>query len=323
MTEKISFVGLGVFGTVVANMIAENSYKVVGYDKYFDENKFKEYNLNKNLVGTKNLQESLKDSEVVVLVTPSFAIAEVIQEIKDLQNIVDFDKNFVVLSKGIDKKSGKFLSELVESAFPDANVAVMYGPNFAQEIADKEITVSTFACKDKKFFEKFEKIIDRPYFTIKYFDDPIAVQLCGLVKNVLAIVCGIATGLHLGQNTLSAIMVRGVEEVERLCKTYGCNANVINTPAGIGDMILTCGSQKSRNMSFGFRIGSEGHTPEIMKSLISAGTTVEGLSNAQNLSDLAKKFNITNSIGDVILNVVNNDYSREQLINVIKNIVVM
>ena len=140
-----------------------------------------------------------------------------------------------------------------------------------------------------------------------------------LVKNVLAIICGIANGLGVGKNTLAAIMVRGVEEVYRLCNIYGCNVNVINTPAGIGDMILTCGSQQSRNMSFGFRIGSEGHTPEIMKSLISAGTTVEGLSNAQNLSDLAKRFNIKNSIGDILLDIVNHDYSREQLMEIIKN----
>ena len=170
-------------------------------------------------------------------------------------------------------------------------------------------------------FEKFEKIINRPYFTIKYFDDPIAVQLCGLVKNVLAIICGIANGLGLGKNTSAAIMVRGVEEVYKLCNVCGCNVNVINTSAGIGDMILTCGSPKSRNMSLGFRIGSEGHTPEIMQSLISAETTVEGLSNAQNLSDLSKKNNISNSIGDVLLDIVNHDYSREQLIEIIKNII--
>jgi glycerol-3-phosphate dehydrogenase (NAD(P)+) len=321
--KKTAILGGGVLGSAISNIVGQNNCKVAVYSNDVESlreinekhtnTKYTKYPINENVVAFDDLAKAVDGADYIFIILPSKVIGVVLEELKKIN--VNFTQKFVIFSKGIDDGSGKFFSELMLDFFPKSEVAVLSGPNFAEEILEKKMTVTTVATKNIMFFNELEKVLNCDYFRIKYFDDLKAVQLSGLVKNVLAILCGISEGLNLGKNTFAAIMLRGIEEISDLCLRYGYNDRVINTPAGIGDIILTCGSQKSRNMCFGFRIGSGEKVSEIIKSL---NSTVEGLVNAKNLEKISGDVGL-NSIASAVIDIAQNDYSGEELITVITN----
>jgi glycerol-3-phosphate dehydrogenase (NAD(P)+) len=170
--------------------------------------------------------------------------------------------------------------------------------------------VTTIATRNLKFFDDLGRILGRDFLKIVYFDDLLAVQLCGLVKNVLAVLCGIVEGLEMGRNTFAFLTMKGIGEITNLCRVLGCNGDVILTPAGIGDLVLTCTSHSSRNMSFGYRVGCG---EKIEKILENPGTTVEGLSNAKNLYSMSKKFGLKGTLAELLLKIIDGSFDREEL----------
>jgi glycerol-3-phosphate dehydrogenase (NAD(P)+) len=323
--KKIAILGAGAWGSAMARVVGTNNpdISVVIYSNEKDSideinrnhtnKKYIKGRLNRNIVATGDLTEVMKKSDCTFIILPSKVVKDILGKINMLD--VSFEKKFVIFTKGIDEDTGKFFSYMVSETFPKAKVAVLAGPNFAEEVAQKKATISTLATKDFNFFNEIEPIVNCEYFKIRYFDSPEAVQVGGLVKNVLAILCGISEGLKLGRNTSAALMLKGIWEVRELCKEYNYNSNVVWNPAGIGDMILTCSSKKSRNMSFGFRIGRGEKVHNIVKNLVS---TVEGLNNAKSLSVMAEKVGV-NSIAKSVLQIVEHDYGKKELKKIITN----
>jgi glycerol-3-phosphate dehydrogenase (NAD(P)+) len=319
--KKIAILGGGVLGSAISNIVSFNGHDVVMYSNDLDSveeinkkhtnTKYTDCPINNNVIASNNLTETLKNVDYIFIILPSKAVVGVLRELKEVN--IEFTRKFVIFSKGIDGDSGKFFSDLISDFFPKSDIAVLSGPNFAEEIIKKQPTITTVATKNIIYYNELENILNCHYFKIKYFDDLKAVQLSGLVKNVLAILCGIADGLELGRNTFAAIILTGIEEIKNLCLRYSCSDDVIDTPAGIGDIVLTCGSKKSRNMSFGFRIGSGEKMTDILNSL---DYVVEGLSNAKNLSKLSNGFGI-DSIADVLIDIVQNNYSKQELTDII------
>lgn len=321
--DKVAILGAGAWGSAIANIVAKNGVKAVLYSN--DEKSTQEINekhtntgfvsgdMEKKVSATTDLKDAVKGADCVFIILPSKVVSLVLKDLQVLKS--KFKQKFVIFTKGIDSTE-RFFSDLVEEYFPEGDIAVLSGPNFATEVFEHRLTVTTVATKNKAFFDELKTVLNCDYFNIKYFDDLIAVQLCGLVKNVLAILCGISEGLELGRNTFAAIVTKGVDEIHTLCLNYNCNEKVINTPAGIGDLILTCSSLKSRNMSFGFKIGCGENIKTIIED---SATTIEGLANAKTLSVLSKRFGIKHSVAEMILDIVNNNYSRNELKNIIMN----
>lgn len=324
--KKVTILGSGVWGSAIANITGFNNFKTVLFsnekdscdeiNEYHTNSKYIKGELNKNIIGSIDLKQSLADADYVFVILPSKMVSNILNQIKNLN--IKFKQNFVIFTKGVDEITENFFSEIILEIFPESNIAVLSGPNFAEEVFEKRLTITTVATKNKDFFNELQNVLDCSYFNIKYFDDLIAVQLCGLVKNIIAILCGISEGLELGKNTFAAIITKGVEEIHILCENLKCNEKVINTPAGIGDMILTCGSLKSRNMSFGFKIGQGANIKTILEN---SSSTIEGVLNAKTLSKIMNKININNSIATIILDIINNNYSRNELKNfIMKNL---
>lgn len=184
----------------------------------------------------------------------------------------------VICSKGIEVSTGKLLSEVLAETAPNNPVAVLSGPTFAIEVAKGLPCAVTLAMKDKGLGDALVQALGQPTFRIYYNDDVVGAQIGGAIKNVLAIATGIVAGLNIGENARAAVITRGLAEIVRFGGLYGAEAETLMGLSGLGDLILTCSSTQSRNMSLGKAIG-EGQTfEEIMagrNSVAEGAHTVE------------------------------------------------
>jgi glycerol-3-phosphate dehydrogenase (NAD(P)+) len=212
---------------------------------------------------------------------------------------------FVICSKGFEDKTLSLLSDSFERITKNKNYVVLSGPNFAVEVAREVPSITTIASKNKKIAQKVIKILNNKNFQALYFNDPRTAEICGIVKNILAIGCGIIDGLELGVNTKSALLVKGISEIQTLCKKIKASTDVAN-PAGFGDIFLTCSSTKSRNNTLGTLI-AQGKQPD-------KNTTYEGANSAKVIVEFAKKYKLKLDLCEAISKIIVGKYSKNEMI---------
>ena len=251
------------------------------------------------IVVTDNLDEAC-DSEMLFLAIPSQYLRSVCIAISDL---VETKVPLIVCTKGIERGSLALMSEVVRSILPHNPVAALSGPNFADEAARGLPTATTVACDGAVLGESILYAIGgklfRPYLT----DDIVGTQIGGAVKNVLAIACGIAAGKKMGENARAALITRGLAEMTRLCLAKGGRLETLMGLSGIGDVMLTCGSMKSRNMSFGAEIGA-GQRPTDVLANWQRGVA-EGVTSAESVTELAQKLGVSMPICQAVHRIIN------------------
>lgn len=195
----------------------------------------------------------------------------------------------IICCKGIEQSSLMLMSEVVKSVMPSNPVAVLSGPNFADEVARGLPAATTLACEDEHIAKELsflcQSMVFRPYITT----DIIGAQIGGAVKNVLAIASGITQGKGFGENAKAALITRGLAEIIRLCIAKGGKQETLMGLSGIGDIILTCGSIKSRNTSLGFALGQG--TP--LETILSGQRGItEGVTTAASVADLSTRLDV-------------------------------
>ena len=223
------------------------------------------------------------------MVIPSKFVANILTDFKS--ESVKFSKNcnFVICSKGIENKSLKFVSDIIRSFYPSNNIAVLSGPNFAIEIAKSLPAITTLACEDKKIADSIIAILKNDQFHPYYSDDIISTQLCGALKNILAIAVGIATGSNASDSTKSAIITKGMNEMSEIIVAMGGSKESLMQPCAIGDVTLTCLSLKSRNMSLGYELGA-GKT--LQQILDNRSSIAEGVETSKAVNKIIKRHNL-------------------------------
>ena len=247
--------------------------------------------------------------DVLIIATPSYCLRAVCISISDM---LSPDVTVVIASKGIERGSLMFMGEVVKAILPHNPVAIISGPNFAYEAAKGLPTATTIACADKTLWDTLMYAIGgrlfRPYMT----DDVIGTQIGGVVKNIIAIACGIAMGKNMGENARAALVTRGFAEMSRLVLAKGGKYETLMGLSGLGDLLLTCGSAKSRNMSFGMAIG-EGKTKEDLLSN-RGRTALEGVVSAESICKLARKYNVSMPICESVYRIVHENAPVDQVI---------
>jgi len=233
--------------------------------------------------------------DILILATPSHCLRAVCISMSD---ILSPDVAVVIACKGIERGSIMLMSEVVQEILPNNPIAVISGPNFADETARGLPTATTIACAEKKLWDMLTYALGgrlfRPYMT----DDIIGTQIGGVVKNVISVACGIAEGKNMGANARAALVTRGFAEMSRLALAKGGRYETLMGLSGLGDLILTSGSTKSRNMSFGVEIGRGKSKDELLASL--GRTAVEGVVSAESITRLAKKHGVSMPICDAV-----------------------
>jgi len=224
----------------------------------------------------------VKDADIVVVVVPSHVYRRTIEGIKDK---LKSDAIIVSASKGLDPETLKPLTQVASELLPNKVVALS-GPTFADEVSKGLLSSAVIACVDKDVGHEVQKIFSDSDFRFYYNDDPIGTQLCASLKNVFAIFTGILDGLKLGSNARAMIMTLGLRELKDLALKLGAQEKTFLGLAGVGDLILTCTSEQSRNFTFGKKLG-EGKTFDEAKSEMTM--IVEGIPTIESIMKLAEK----------------------------------
>ncbi len=320
---KISLIGAGAWGLAIANTIAHNKNKIAVYsneedvvkevNKYHTTHRLHGVKLSSRIVAKESIVATVKNAQFIFIVTPSQVVKQVLLEIKESK--ISDKTIFITCSKGIDAGNLKLFSEVVEEVFPNNPHAAISGPNFAIEVAKKLPSITTIACKDEKVAQAIYKLMASEYFLPVISKDVINAQICGIVKNILAIGCGIIEGLKLGENAKAALLVRGVEEINNLVEKLGGNKEEFISPAGFGDLFLTCSSRDSRNNSLGFLIGKGGNPKKILSD---KNTVYEGASSVKSVVELAKKHCLKMPICEMIFNILYEKKMNDDLAKIIQ-----
>ena len=210
----------------------------------------------------------------------------------------------VVCAKGIEEETCALMTEVVEETLPDAPLAVLSGPTFAAEVAKGLPTAVTLACADDGVAAALMEALGSAMFRTYRSTDLIGAEIGGAVKNVLAIACGIVTGREFGSNARAALITRGLVEMLRLGRAKGAQAETLSGLCGLGDLVLTCSSEQSRNMSLGAALGRGERLDDIMAARRSVA---EGVFNARAVVKLARNLGIEMPISAAVNAILHED----------------
>ncbi|MDA0781005.1 MAG: NAD(P)H-dependent glycerol-3-phosphate dehydrogenase [Rickettsiales bacterium] len=314
MTEinitKIGVLGAGSWGTALAVSMLRTKKEVLIWSRSEAvtssinnercNNYLPDMIIPEGVSSTNNINDVIK-CDVLLIVIPAQTIRENCEALKN----AGIGKNvpLVICCKGIEIGTEKLMSEVVKEVLPENPIAILSGPNFANEVANGLPTCTTLACEEQESGMRLVEALGCHVFRTYYTNDIIGAQIGGAVKNVLAIACGIATGKGLGENARAAIVTRGMAEITRLCVAKGGKAETLMGLSGIGDIMLTCGSRTSRNMSFGYELGKGVSVKELTDG---KAKLAEGVATAKSVSELARSLGvdmpICYAVNDIIFN---------------------
>jgi glycerol-3-phosphate dehydrogenase (NAD(P)+) len=297
---KAVVVGGGSWGTAFARVLADRGHDVTLVCRDSEQaqainetGRNPRYSRSVDLTGIEAVGldgEPVEDADLVVLAVPSRAFAEVAEGLRGQAPVLS-------LTKGLDPASGERLSTRVEGRA----VAVLSGPNMAEEVVAGLPTAAVIASEDARLAEQLQHAINSAVFRIYVNDDLVGVELCAAAKNVIALAVGGVDGLGLGDNAKAALMTRGLAEMARLGEACGARPDTFSGLAGMGDLIVTCWHPSGRNRWAGELI-AQGRTPE--EAVAEIGQTVEGLTTAPALRDLSRRLGIELPITEAVCSVI-------------------
>lgn len=311
---KIAIIGDGGWGTANALLLAGYGHAVTlwgAFPEYIDEmrrtrrnDKFlKGVALPESLVLTSDRAAAVSGADVVVLAPPSKYFASVAEGFKGL---ITNDQLVVSLTKGLCEKTNKRMTQLAQEILGLANVVALAGPTHAEEVARGIPTAIVAACADEAAAKCVQKIWSGPTFRVYTSRDPVGVEIGGAVKNVLAIAVGCSDGMGFGDNTRAALITRGLAEMRRFVVAYGGTPETVSGLAGVGDLIVTCTSEHSRNHSVGERLGRGEKIDAILGSM---QMVAEGVWNAKVVHDLAAQLGVDMPICNLVYALCYENYN--------------
>lgn len=271
MSETIGVIGAGAWGTALAQTLAESGRRVMlwarapalaqtlAHDR-INAAYLPGIALHEGVTVTADLA-ALSPCATQLLVTPAQAMRTVLA---DLLRHLSTPRPLVLCAKGIEQASGLWLSDVAADVAPGWPIAILTGPTFADEVARGLPTAVTLACADAHLGETLAQTLGAARFRPYWSDDVIGAQVGGAVKNVLAVACGIALGRKLGENARAAVITRGYAEMRRFGLACGAQPGTLAGLSGLGDLVLTCGSERSRNTSLGVAIGEGARLADVL-----------------------------------------------------------
>ncbi|HDG68392.1 MAG TPA: NAD(P)-dependent glycerol-3-phosphate dehydrogenase [candidate division Zixibacteria bacterium] len=263
-----------------------------------------------NIIPTNDLNETT-DAAVIFWVVPTQFLRSVAERFPRREGAIH-----IAMSKGIERKRWRFPYQILGEYFGEENVVVLSGPSFAEEVARGLPTVMVAAAKNIDLARQIQEFVSDQRIRVYRNPDPVGVSLGGAYKNVIAVATGISDGLGFGHNTRAALITRGLSELVRLGEHFGAQKETLFGIAGLGDMVLTCTSAKSRNYSFGLRLGQGKTTEQI---LAESRHIAEGIYTTFGALYYAEKFGIELPIADSVHRIVwKNSPPQEEVVRLMK-----
>lgn len=308
---KISVIGTGVYSLAIATSLAKKNNKIIMWTE--NNNTFEEYKNSKNLSSILNvdlpknitvsldMEKVLENTDLIYIVTASKYVDSVCHKMKNYYNK---KTPICIASKGIEETSEELLSNVVEHVLGAKHISVISGPTFAVDIANNEPVALALGSTSLKAKNYVIKTLANENLKLRPTKDIIGIQLCGSIKNVIAIAAGILKGLGYSESTQAFLINESLHDIKDIIYYLGGNPKTIMSFAGVGDLMLTCTSTKSRNFSFGFVIGSTKDEKKIKEYLTTH--TVEGYNTLDTVYKLLKHKNIQIELINIIYNIVYN-----------------
>ncbi len=311
---NVSIIGSGSWGTAVAILLANNGHSVMLWSWQKEESdRLKADRENKEFLPgvpfpdsislTYNIEDCTKDSDLIVLASPSVATRNVA---KTLAPYVKDGQLMVNISKGLEESTLLRLSEVYKEEIPNAKICVMSGPSHAEEVSRGLPTTNVVAADDISDAKKIQDIFMTDVFRVYTSDDVIGVELGGALKNIIALCAGVSDGLGFGDNTKAALMTRGLAEITRLGIKMGAKQETFMGLSGVGDLIVTCTSMHSRNRRAGILLG-KGKT--LQETLDEVHMVVEGINTTRAAYNLSLKYDVKMPITEAAYDVLYNGKS--------------
>lgn len=315
--RNIGILGAGSWGTALAILLSGNGHNVTVWSIDPEEIlMLKDYREHRDkLPGvmipstvefTTELSTALEEAELVVCAVPSTFVRSTMKSaspyIKEGTIVVD-------VAKGIEDKTYKTMTEIINEECPKARCGILSGPSHAEEVGRKIPTTIVAGSKDKEVAEIIQDTFMNDYFRVYTSPDVIGIELGGSLKNVIALAAGIVDGLGYGDNTKAALMTRGIAEMSRLVIAMGGSIETVAGLSGIGDLIVTCTSKHSRNRNAGYLIGQGKTYHEAMDEV---KMVVEGVYSAKAAYELGKKYGVSMPITEAVNEVLFNNLSAKE-----------
>ncbi len=325
-TNKVAVLGGGSFGTVLANIAASNGSDVSLWVRDSEQalrinsegantDYHPELQLSSNIEASEKLDEVVNNASIVLIATPSLIFETIVQRITPY---IEEGAHIISCTKGIKLDPFRSMSDII-SANINSNtnsVGVLSGPNLAREIAEKKIAGTVIASSSNELIRDVKITLSSDTFKVYSSNDVQGVELAGALKNIYAIICGMADSLNVGENAVGLILTRSMAEMSRFAVAKGADPITFLGLSGMGDLVATCTSNLSRNFQLGFNLGS-GLSLEESKDKV--GQVAEGIRTLEVIKDESSRLNINMPLVDSLYNIIYNESSANTLINDLVN----
>jgi glycerol-3-phosphate dehydrogenase (NAD(P)+) len=270
-----------------------------------------DYLLNERIVATSDMAAAVKDSGLIFVAVPSSSFRQVV---RDMVPYIPEDAILVSTTKGIESGSFDMMTRILNQEAPKAKVGVLSGPNLAMEIAKKDLTGTVIASPDEEVRKLVKNALKSKYFRVYANNDMFGVELGGSLKNIYAIIAGIAAALGMGHNTNSMLVTRALTEMARFGKELGADPMTFLGLAGVGDLIVTCSTPLSRNYRIGFALGKGTPLEEAVAEL---GQVAEGVNTVKLVQEKAEELGVYMPLASGLYRIV---YENDSLENIISSL---
>ena len=319
---KIAIIGSGAFGIALSQVFIKNTSDIAMWTVPNEYEELIKYRTNdKVLKGIKvddrikistNLKEVIKDAKIIVIVIPVKYIGNTIKEVA---NYITGNQHICIASKGIIDEECEFAYRTIQKYIHNDRIGVISGGTFAIDMAKEYPMGLTIASKNEDTTKIIKEALTTNFISCEVSDDVIGVEICGAIKNILAIAMGILEGLCAVESTKYTFMARCINDISKMICSLGGKKDTVFTYAGIGDILLTCSSSKSRNFTLGKMIGEKVSKEELDNYI--ENTTIEGLYTLKSMKNLLNQNNISMDLINYLEDIIYNDANPESLIKLI------
>lgn len=318
--DHVAILGGGSFGTVVANIIAQNGQDVLLWMRDTEqveslnithENSvyLPGYQVHEGVCATDDLERAVRGCEMIMVAVPSVSFRDVARQMKPF---VRDDAILVSLTKGIEATTFYLMSQILREEFPRNPIAVLSGPNFAKEIAAMTPTGTVVASDDDEARREVQRVLRSDYFRVYANNDMLGVELGGALKNIYAIIAGLADAMGMGQNTISMLITRSLTEMARFGVGMGADPMTFLGLSGVGDLIGTCSSPLSRNFRVGKALVEGKKLDDIIREL---GQVAEGVNTLKQVKEKADELGVDMPLASGLYEIMYNGATIDHIIS--------
>ena len=306
---RIGMLGSGAYGLALTSILTYNRHEVTIWTKFEEEkeelikNKGNEkllpnYKLDDSIKVTTSIEECIKDKDLLIIAIPAAFVDGLCVELSKYIK----DNHILIATKGIEQGTGLFMNEIVAKHLNTNNIAVISGPTFAADLITHMPAGLSLASHSPETMLVVRQALQNNYIRLRETTDVIGVEICGSIKNVIALAAGMLEGLKANESTKAMLIAEAMHDMESILYAFECNKRTVLSYSGIGDLLLTCTSKKSRNYTFGKLIGENPNRQKIEEYLKT--TTVEGYYTLESIYQLLKDKEVSIPIIDLIYEIV-------------------